>query len=44
MTEPALNELNTVLARVPSVERVLSSASLQPVLDTYGRTRVLNAV
>ncbi|MGZ2748185.1 L-seryl-tRNA(Sec) selenium transferase [Burkholderia stagnalis] len=44
MTEPALNELNAVLARVPSVERVLSSAPLQPVLDTYGRTRVLNAV
>ena len=44
MTEPVLNELNAVLARVPSVERVLSSAPLQPVLDTYGRTRVLNAV
>ncbi|MGU7775111.1 L-seryl-tRNA(Sec) selenium transferase [Burkholderia sp. MR1-5-21] len=44
MTEPGLNELNAVLARVPSVERVLSSAPLQPVLDEYGRTRVLNAV
>jgi L-seryl-tRNA(Ser) seleniumtransferase len=31
-------------ARVPSVERVLSSAPLQPLLADYGRTRVLNAV
>ncbi|KVM81588.1 L-seryl-tRNA(Sec) selenium transferase [Burkholderia ubonensis] len=44
MTEPGLNELNALLARVPSVERVLSSAPLQPVLDEYGRTRVLEAV
>ncbi|OMG75219.1 L-seryl-tRNA(Sec) selenium transferase [Burkholderia ubonensis] len=44
MTEPGLNELNVLLARVPSVERVLSSAPLQPVLDEYGRTRVLQAV
>jgi L-seryl-tRNA(Ser) seleniumtransferase len=29
---------------VPSVERVLSSAPLQPLLADYGRTRVLNAV
>ncbi|MBC8924063.1 L-seryl-tRNA(Sec) selenium transferase, partial [Escherichia coli] len=32
------------LARVPSVERVLSSAPLQPLIADYGRTRVLNAV
>ncbi|WP_321783091.1 L-seryl-tRNA(Sec) selenium transferase [Burkholderia pyrrocinia] len=44
MTEPGVNELNAVLARVPSVERVLSSAPLQPLLVDYGRTRVLNAV
>ena len=44
MTEPGLNELNAVLARVPSVERVLSSTPLQPLIDDYGRTRVLNAV
>ncbi|MFJ1209537.1 L-seryl-tRNA(Sec) selenium transferase [Burkholderia pyrrocinia] len=44
MTEPGVNELNAVLARVPSVERVLSSAPLQPLLADYGRTRVLNAV
>ncbi|WP_455774283.1 hypothetical protein, partial [Burkholderia stabilis] len=37
MTEPGLNELNAVLARVPSVERVLSSAPLQPLLADYGR-------
>ncbi|MDR6502032.1 L-seryl-tRNA(Ser) seleniumtransferase [Burkholderia ambifaria] len=39
-----MNELNAVLARVPSVERVLSSAPLQPLLADHGRTRVLNAV
>ncbi|MBJ9900326.1 L-seryl-tRNA(Sec) selenium transferase [Burkholderia cenocepacia] len=44
MTEPGVNELNAVLARVPSVERVLSSTPLQPLIDDYGRTRVLNAV
>lgn len=44
MTEPGLTELNAVLARVPSVERVLSSAPLQPLLADYGRTRVLSAV
>ena len=44
MTGPGVNELNAVLARVPSVERVLSSAPLQPLLADHGRTRVLNAV
>lgn len=44
MSDSGLNELNAVLARVPSVERVLSSAPLQPLLADYGRTRVLNAV
>jgi len=44
VTEPGVNELNAVLARVPSVERVLSSAPLQPLLADHGRTRVLNAV
>ncbi|MPV64798.1 L-seryl-tRNA(Sec) selenium transferase [Burkholderia sp. BE17] len=44
MTEPGVNELNAVLARVPSVERVLSSAPLQPLLADHGRTRVLSAV
>ncbi|BAX62275.1 L-seryl-tRNA(Sec) selenium transferase [Burkholderia stabilis] len=39
-----MNELNVVLARVPSVERVLSSAPLQSLLADYGRTRVLSAV
>jgi L-seryl-tRNA(Ser) seleniumtransferase len=44
VTEPCLNELNAVLTRAPSVERVLSSAPIKPMLDEYGRTRVLNAV
>jgi len=44
VTEPGLNELNAVLARVPSVERVLASVPVRPLVDEYGRTRVLNAV
>ncbi len=44
MTEPGLNELNAVFARVPSVERVLASVPVRLLVDEYGRTRVLNAV
>jgi L-seryl-tRNA(Ser) seleniumtransferase len=38
------NQLNTLLARVPAVERVMSSAAVQPLLAEYGRTQVLAAV
>jgi L-seryl-tRNA(Ser) seleniumtransferase len=38
------NPLNTLLARVPAVERVMSSAAVQPLLTQYGRTQVVAAV
>ncbi|MDN7672517.1 L-seryl-tRNA(Sec) selenium transferase [Burkholderia oklahomensis] len=44
MSEPGANELNVLLARVPSVERVLSSDAMKPLVDEYGRTRALAAV
>ncbi|AOJ05055.1 L-seryl-tRNA(Sec) selenium transferase [Burkholderia mayonis] len=44
MSEPGANELNVLLARVPSVERVLSSDEMRPLVDEYGRTRALAAV
>ncbi|WP_323119756.1 L-seryl-tRNA(Sec) selenium transferase [Burkholderia alba] len=44
MSEPGVNELNALLARVPSVERVLSAAEVQPLVGVYGRTRVLAAI
>ncbi|KVE37154.1 L-seryl-tRNA(Sec) selenium transferase [Burkholderia sp. BDU5] len=44
MSEPGANELNVLLARVPSVERVLSSDEMKPLVDEYGRTRALAAV
>ena len=44
MSEVQGNQLNTLLARVPAVERVMSSAAVQPLLAEYGRTQVLAAV
>ena len=44
MSEVSGHELNALLARVPSVERVMSSAALEPCIGTYGRTQVLAAV
>jgi L-seryl-tRNA(Ser) seleniumtransferase len=38
------NPLNTLLARVPAVERVMSCAAVQPLIAQYGRTQVLAAV
>ena len=38
------NELNAMLARVPAVERVMSAAPAQPLIDEYGRTQVVAAV
>lgn len=32
------------LARLPSVERVLTAPAAAPLIDTYGRTRVLEAI
>jgi L-seryl-tRNA(Ser) seleniumtransferase len=44
MTIVSGNELNAMLARVPAVERVMSAAPLQSLLNEYGRTQVLAAV
>jgi L-seryl-tRNA(Ser) seleniumtransferase len=44
MSEVSAYELNTLLARVPSVERVMSSAPMQGLIAEYGRTQTLTAV
>ncbi|ALL67479.1 L-seryl-tRNA(Sec) selenium transferase [Paraburkholderia caribensis MBA4] len=48
MSEVSGNELNrdvrALLARVPAVERVLSSAHVQPLIGEYGRTQVVDAI
>src|SRR5260370_31192094 len=48
MSTASLNDLNArlnaLLAHVPSVERVLSSAPLEPLIAAYGRTRVLDTI
>lgn len=36
MSGPGASELNALLARAPSVERVLSSEEMQPLVDEYG--------
>ena len=47
MSELSGNESSTdmraLLARVPAVERVLSSAAAQPLIGDYGRTQVVDA-
>ena len=48
MSEVSGNQLNrdmrALLALVPAVERVLSSARAQPLIDEYGRTQVVDAI
>ncbi|MEA3120481.1 MAG: L-seryl-tRNA(Ser) seleniumtransferase [Paraburkholderia sp.] len=44
MTMVSGNELKEMLARVPSVDRVISAAPLQPLLGQCGRTQVVAAV
>ncbi|AXF01710.1 L-seryl-tRNA(Sec) selenium transferase [Paraburkholderia hospita] len=48
MSEVSGNQLNrdmrALLARVPAVERVLSSAQAQPLIDEYGRAQVVDAI
>jgi len=48
VSEVSGNQLNrdtrALLARVPAVERVLSSAQSQPLIDEYGRTQVVDAI
>jgi L-seryl-tRNA(Ser) seleniumtransferase len=44
MSEISWGGLNALLVRVPAVERIMSSAALQPLLAEYGRTQVIDAV
>lgn len=44
MSEISWGGLNALLVRVPAVERIMSSAALQPLLAEYGRTQVVDAV
>ncbi|SKC88336.1 L-seryl-tRNA(Sec) selenium transferase [Burkholderia sp. YR290] len=48
MSEVSGNQLNrdmrALLARVPAIERVLSSAQAQRLIDEYGRTQVVDAI
>nr|WP_208545863.1 L-seryl-tRNA(Sec) selenium transferase [Paraburkholderia steynii] len=37
-------DMHALLARVPAVERMLSSAQAQPLIDEYGRTQVVDAI
>jgi L-seryl-tRNA(Ser) seleniumtransferase len=41
MSEVSGAEWRTLMAQVPSVERVIASAGFQPLLATFGRTQVL---
>jgi len=44
VSEVSGNEMRALLARVPAVERVMSSAAVQPLIGEYGRTQVVDAV
>jgi L-seryl-tRNA(Ser) seleniumtransferase len=44
VSEVSEYDLNALLARLPAVERVMSSAAVQPLLAEYGRTQVVAAV
>jgi L-seryl-tRNA(Ser) seleniumtransferase len=44
VSELAAGDLHARLARVPAVERMMSTAEMQPLIGTYGRTQVLDAV
>ncbi|ALK34070.1 L-seryl-tRNA(Sec) selenium transferase [Burkholderia plantarii] len=43
-SDNGLTELKALLARVPSVERIVSSDAVRPLIASHGRTRVLGAV
>ena len=43
-TEHDAGALNTLLAKMPAVERVIASADAQPLIAQYGRTQVLDAI
>ena len=44
MSDVSSSELRALMARVPSVDKVMASAEFAPLIDEYGRTQVLNAL
>ena len=44
MSDVSGSELRALMARVPSVEKVMASAEFTALLAEYGRTQVLTAV
>jgi len=44
VSEVSGNEMRALLARVPAVERVLSSTAAQPLIGEYGHKQVVDAV
>ncbi|WP_233807267.1 L-seryl-tRNA(Sec) selenium transferase [Paraburkholderia sp. HP33-1] len=44
MSDVSSSELHALMARVPSVDKVMASAEFSPLVSEYGRTQVLNAL
>ncbi|MGF6485225.1 L-seryl-tRNA(Sec) selenium transferase [Paraburkholderia sp. JPY419] len=44
MSDVSGSELRALMARVPSVDKVMASAELAPLIGEYGRTQVLDAL
>ncbi|WP_174543269.1 L-seryl-tRNA(Sec) selenium transferase [Paraburkholderia monticola] len=44
MSDVSSSELRALMARVPSVDKVMASAEFAPLVSEYGRTQVLNAL
>ncbi|HEX3379390.1 MAG TPA: L-seryl-tRNA(Sec) selenium transferase [Paraburkholderia sp.] len=44
MSDVSGSELRALMARVPSVDKVMASAEFAPLVGEYGRTQVLNAL
>ncbi|MEM5298768.1 L-seryl-tRNA(Sec) selenium transferase [Burkholderia sp. JPY481] len=44
MSDVSSSELRALMARVPSVDKVMASAEFAPLIGEYGRTQVLNAL
>jgi L-seryl-tRNA(Ser) seleniumtransferase len=44
VSDVSSSELRALMARVPSVDKVMASAEFAPLVSEYGRTQVLNAL
>jgi L-seryl-tRNA(Ser) seleniumtransferase len=44
VSDVSSSELRALMARVPSVDKVMASAEFAPLIDEYGRTQVLRAL